>query len=74
MHKVTIHEAKTHLSRLIKEVLNGEEVIIANRDKPLVKLIIYTENTFTRKIGTAKGLVEIKEDFDEPLKEFEEYV
>ena len=74
MHKVTVHEAKTHLSRLIREVLNGEEVIIAKRDKPLVKLIIYKENTPERKIGTAKGLVKMEDDFDEPLKEFQEYM
>lgn len=74
MHTVSIHEAKTHLSRLIKEVLNGEEVIIAKRNKPLVKLIIYTENTHKRKIGTAKGLVKIEDDFDKPLEEFQEYM
>jgi prevent-host-death family protein len=36
--QATIHEAKTHLSKLIRKALDGEEVIIANRDKPLVRL------------------------------------
>ncbi len=38
MHQVTIHEAKTHLSRLVQEAIGGEEVIIAKNHKPLVKL------------------------------------
>ena len=40
MTQVTIHEAKTQLSKLIQMVLAGEEVIIAKRDKPLVKLVM----------------------------------
>ena len=38
--QVTIHEAKTHLSRLIAAVERGEEVVIARRDKPVVRLVI----------------------------------
>jgi prevent-host-death family protein len=38
---VNIHEAKTHLSKLIKKVVNGEEVVIAKGNKPVVKLILF---------------------------------
>ena len=38
MTQATIHQAKTHLSKLIRKALDGEEVIIAKRDKPLVRL------------------------------------
>ena len=38
MRQATIHQAKTHLSKLIRKALDGEEVIIAKRDKPLVRL------------------------------------
>ncbi len=40
MKKYTVHQAKSQLSKLIQEALNGEEVIIANRDKPMVKLVV----------------------------------
>lgn len=40
MHQVNVHEAKTNLSKLIKKVVNGEEVVIAKGNKPLVKLVL----------------------------------
>jgi prevent-host-death family protein len=73
MSLVTIHEAKTHLSRLIKKVINGEEVIIAKGNKPLVKLISLEKKKPVRKIGSAKGLIVISKDFDAPLDDFLEY-
>ena len=41
MHTVTIHEAKAKLSKLIEEALSGQEVVIARRNKPLVRLRLY---------------------------------
>lgn len=74
MHKVTIHEAKTHLSRLIKEALEGEEVIIAKGNDPLVKLSPLTNPVQSRKIGEVPGIVEyIAGDFDETPEDFKEY-
>lgn len=73
MFLVNIHEAKTHLSRLIKKVINGEEVIIAKGNKPLVKLILIDSKKPTRKIGSAKGMIKISKDFDESLDDFQEY-
>jgi len=73
MKQVTIHEAKTHLSRLIQEVLEGEKIVIAKRDRPLVTIEPYHE-VQKRRIGAARHLVEyISDDFDEPLEDFEEY-
>ncbi|MGA2546557.1 MAG: type II toxin-antitoxin system prevent-host-death family antitoxin [Rectinemataceae bacterium] len=69
---VTIHEAKTHLSRLIQKVLEGEEVIIAKGSKPVVtlhKAVVPGE----RISGRNKGKIVISEDFDSPLAEFSEY-
>ena len=74
MHKVNIHEAKTHLSRLIKEVQNGEEVIIAKGNKPIVKLVLMPEARPTRKLGSAKGLITISPDFNQPLGDFKDYM
>lgn len=75
MTQATIHQAKTHLSKLIRKALDGEEVIIANRDKPLVRLEKIVPAKAKRILGWAKGTVTyISPDFDEPLPEFEEYM
>jgi prevent-host-death family protein len=49
--QVTIHEAKTHLSRLIAAVERGEEVVIARRDKPVVRLVIEKKEKPKRRLG-----------------------
>lgn len=53
--QVTIHEAKTHLSRLIAAVERGEEVVIARRDKPVVRLIAEMPQKPKRKLGALAG-------------------
>jgi prevent-host-death family protein len=73
MYQVNIHEAKTSLSKLIKKVVNGEEVIIAKGNKPIVKMVSIEENRPKRKLGSAKGIIKIADDFDAPLDDFEEY-
>ena len=72
--QVNIHEAKTHFSKLINRVLEGEEVIIAKGNRPLVKMTVIDEFKPERKLGSAKGLVEISEDFDESLDDFIPYM
>ena len=75
MTQATIHQAKTHLSKLIRKALDGEEVIIAKRDKPLVRLEAVRPKETKRKLGSGKGLVTyIAPDFDEPLEDFAEYM
>ena len=73
MHQVNIHEAKTNLSKLIKKVVNGEEVIIAKGNKPLIKMVLIGGNKPKRKVGSAKGKI-ISKDFDAPLDDFSEYL
>lgn len=75
MVQVTIHEAKTHLSRLIQQALDGEEVVIARNKQPLVKLSVLPEARQTRRIGGAAHVIlQIAPDFDEPLGEFKDYM
>ncbi len=74
MYQVNIHEAKTTLSKLIKKVMNGEEVIIAKGNKPVVKLVQVDTKKHNRKLGTAIGKIKIFEDFDAPLDDFKEYI
>ena len=74
MHQVNIHEAKTHLSRLIEEARRGEEVVIAKNNKPLVRLEVLPEARSPRRIGGLAGvLLAMSDDFDEPLGDFGEY-
>ena len=75
MIQVTIHEAKTHLSKLIQKALTGEQVIIAKGKQPLVKLVVLPEARQQRRLGGAKDtILAMANDFDEPLDEFEEYM
>jgi len=67
--QVNIHEAKTHLSRLLARVMGGEEIIIAKAGKPIAKLVPYGIPSKQRVPGTAKGKIWMSEDFDEPLPE-----
>lgn len=70
MKIVNIHEAKTHLSSLITEAMNGEEIIIAKSGKPYVSLTPI-EPRESRKLGIAKGKFSIDESFFDPLPESE---
>ena len=74
MYQVNIHEAKTNLSKLIKKVVSGEEVVIAKGNKPLVKMVLLNGKKPKRTLGSAKGALKVSEDFDEPLEDFKEFV
>jgi len=65
-----IHEAKTHFSKLLERVMNGEEVVIAKAGKPVARILPVTTNVSTRQPGIDKGKVTIMPDFDAPLEEF----
>ena len=71
--EVNIHEAKTHLSRLLERVAMGEEVIIAKAGTPVARLIPVEGRTKKRTLGSAKGEFTVPEDFNDPLpKEIED--
>jgi prevent-host-death family protein len=74
MKPVSIHEAKTNLSRLIARVEAGEEVILRRRQTPVAKLVAYEAPTVDRKPGTLKGQVGMADDFDAIPPDFDEYV
>ena len=68
--KVNIHEAKTHFSRILARVGNGEEVIISKSGKPIARLVPIAEKLTQRTPGSAKGKVVLEKDFDAPLPDF----
>lgn len=65
---VNVHEAKTHLSRLLERVERGQEIVIARAGKPVAKLVPLDERPpRPRPIGRDKGKIWMSPDFDEPL-------
>jgi prevent-host-death family protein len=67
METITIHKAKTQLSRLIEKVGKGEEIIIARGKKPVAKLVALEDKHGDRKPGAWKGKIKIGPEFFEPL-------
>lgn len=65
--ETNIHEAKTHLSRLLDRAIAGEEIIIAKSGHALVKLVAVERTKKQRSPGSAKGLVTMTDDFNVPL-------
>ena len=66
MRQVTIHAAKTHLSKLIEAALSGEEVVIAKGSKPVVRLVPIVQGAF--KVGLLKGQLGAGPDFFKPME------
>lgn len=64
MLTVNIHEAKTHLSKLIDRALKGEAFVIARSGKPLVKVAALTAPDAPQRLGFLAGEIEVPEDFD----------
>lgn len=66
MLAVNIHEAKTHLSRLVEEAAHGKAFIIAKAGKPMVKVVPYTEEErlATGRVGFMAGEISVPDDFD----------
>jgi prevent-host-death family protein len=70
--EVNIHEAKTHLSRLLERVAMGEEVIIAKAGTPVAKLIAVKKTPKKRIFGSAKGDFTVPDNFNDPDPEIED--
>jgi prevent-host-death family protein len=66
---INIHEAKTHLSRIIDEVAAGAEVIIAKAGKPMARLSPIAVKPRRKKLGLLKGKIKVPDDFNAPLDE-----
>jgi antitoxin (DNA-binding transcriptional repressor) of toxin-antitoxin stability system len=67
METITIHKAKTQLSRLIEKACRGEEIVIARGKQPVVRLVAIQDNREDRKPGALGGKIHIGPEFFEPL-------
>ena len=67
MHQVSVHEAKTHLSRLLRKATAGEEVVITRSGRPVARLVPIERSR--PLFGVDEGRFIVPEDFDEPLDE-----
>jgi prevent-host-death family protein len=70
MKTVNMHEAKTHLSRLVEEAANGEPFIIAKAGKPMVRVVAVEAGAdVSRRFGFMDGEIEVPDDFDTMFQE-----
>lgn len=74
MHQINIDEAKSNLPDLIDAAINGEEIVIAKDEQHVVRLVPISRARPRPQFGSAKGLISISDDFDEPLEDFAEYM
>ena len=74
MYQIELEKAKTQLESVIQSALDGEEVIITQNEEAVLKLVPLAPSKTRRKAGSAKGMVSMAEDFDEPLEDFQEYM
>lgn len=72
--QVSLIEAAASLNDLVEAAINGEEVILLNGDRPVIRLTPIESVKPNRQPGSAKGAIWISDDFDEPLEEFREYM
>lgn len=70
MRTINMHEAKTHLSKLVQAVNQGEEILIALAGKPIARLVP-VERVPQRRFGVLKGQLTMAEDFNAPLSDGE---
>ena len=74
MQTISVEKAKEDFFQIMEKVSKGEKFVITKDDNPLGELQpIHTEKK-QRKPGSAKGLIKISDDFDEPLEEFKDYM
>jgi prevent-host-death family protein len=74
MDAVSIHEAKTHFSRLVARAEAGEEIVVRRGAKPVAKLVAYAPASTPRSPGRLRGRIALADDFDETPAGFGDYV
>jgi len=73
MQHVDLNDFREQLFELIDSVIQGEDLIITQDERPVVKLVSVVKAKPQRQFGSAKGLIQISDDFNAPLEAFQEY-
>lgn len=74
MRQVTIEEAKSRLPDLVEAAVRGEEILLIKDERRVVQLVPVALRKRNPVFGSARGLVEMAEDFDAPIDDFKEYM
>ncbi len=74
MFEVALQDAQAQFAEIIENVAHGDEVCIRRDDGKIFKIILVSTPRPFPKFGSARGLIEIADDFDEPLEDFQEYM
>jgi len=74
MQQINLTEASKNLPELIEAAINGEEIVITRDNHPVIKLTPISPVKRRPLFGSAKSLITISDDFDEPLEDFKDYV
>jgi antitoxin (DNA-binding transcriptional repressor) of toxin-antitoxin stability system len=73
MEKINVKEAQSRLSELIEQAARGEEVVILRGDGASFKIVPIVEVKPRPRFGSARGRIEMADDFDAPLEDFNAY-
>jgi prevent-host-death family protein len=73
MSQVELEEAKEQLTELIEKAAKGEEIVITRDRLPVARLVAVSGKR-DRQFGSAKGLIEMADDFDAPVDDFSDYM
>ncbi len=74
MYEIALQDAQVQFAKIIDNVAHGDEVRIRRDDGKIFKIILMHTQKPSPKFGSARGLIEIADDFDEPLEDFREYM
>ncbi|PYS92710.1 MAG: type II toxin-antitoxin system prevent-host-death family antitoxin [Acidobacteria bacterium] len=75
MYQIELEKAKAQIASLLQTALAGEEIVITENDQPVLRLVpIAAAKARRRRSGSARGLITMTDDFNEPLEDFAEYM
>lgn len=73
MHKIDVAEATIRFAELLRRVQAGEEVVVTEEDAPIARIVPAGAAAHKARFGAARGLLQVRDDFDEPLEDFAPY-
>lgn len=74
MLNIDINQVKQSFPELVEKTISNGEIVITRGGRPIAKLVPITKTRIERKFGTAKGLIKMSDDFDQPINDFKEYM